>query len=95
MERKTVASARPELKTPSHVLGIQVSMETTKPANTTYHKMRMIRSMLGALDATAVGGGGGSMVAKGSRLESSARMPGRKSRAPTSTKKGSEGSTAE
>ena len=52
-------------------------METQKPAKSTHHRTRMIRSMLGARVVAAIGGGGGSIVASGSRLASRSRMPGR------------------
>ena len=50
--------------------------------------------MLGARVVAAIGGGGGSIVAMGSRLASRLRMPGRKSKAPTRTRNGSDGTTA-
>ena len=93
-ERRTVERARPELKTPAQVIGIQVSMETQKPANSAHHPTRMMRSMLGALVVAAIGGGGGSMVARGSRLVSRSRMPGSSRSAATMTRNGSAGTTA-
>jgi hypothetical protein len=95
MESSTVERASPALKTPSQVVGIHVSIETQNAARSTHHALRMIRSILGVLDMAAVGGGGGSMVARGSRLRSSVRIPGRTSRAATRKKNGSAGSTAE
>src|SRR4029077_19581898 len=94
-DRRTVERASPELNTPSHVLGIHVSMETTKTASTAHQSRRMIRSMPGAREAAATGGGGGSIVAKGSRFTSKDRMPGRIRSAATKTKNGSDGRTAE
>src|ERR1700684_2935627 len=95
MESNTVESASPALKAASQVVGTQVSMETQKSARRTHQALRMIRSIWGAREAAAVGGGGGSMVERGSRLRSSVRMPGRINRAATRTKNGSPGSTAE
>ena len=50
--------------------------------------------MLGAHVVAAMGSGGGSMVARGSRLESRLRRPGKISRAAAMAKNGSEGTTA-
>ncbi len=69
-------------------------MDTQNPTKTSHHKGRMILSMVGARLAAAIGGGGGSIVAKGSRLESRFRIPGRISRAATITTKGIDGTTA-
>ena len=93
-ERQMIDRVRPLLKTVSQVAGIQVSMETMKPANRTYHNVRMMRSMVGARVEAAMGCGGGSIVARGSRLESRLRSPGRMSRAAAMAKNGSEGTTA-
>ena len=95
IESSTVARAMPELKTASQVLGIQVSMDTAKPARITHHRRRIHLSMVGTREDDAAGGGGGSMVARGSLLRSSSRIPGRMSNAATSTKNGSPGITAE
>ena len=57
--------------------------------------IRMRRSICGVLDLAAVGGGGGSMVARGSLLRSSVRIPGRMRRAATRKKNGSAGITEE
>jgi hypothetical protein len=57
MESSTVESASPALKAASQVVGIQVSMETQKSARRTHQARRMIRSICGALEAAAVGGG--------------------------------------
>src|SRR5579859_2832803 len=76
------------------VFGIQVSIETQKAANTNHHSGRMMRSMLGARVIAAIGGGGGSIVASGSRLESMLRMPGRISNAATMARNGIDGTTA-
>jgi hypothetical protein len=54
----------------------------------------MMRSIVGARLAAAIGGGGGSMVDSGSRFESKVRIPGRTSRATTMATKGIEGTTA-
>ena len=69
-------------------------MDTQNPAKTSHHKGRMILSIVGARLAAAIGGGGGSIVAKGSRLESRFRIPGRISRAATITTNGIDGTTA-
>src|ERR1700722_12265555 len=95
MKSNTVESASPPLKAASQVEGIQVSMETQKSARRTHQAVRIIRSICGALEAAAVGGGGGSTVERGSRLRSSVRMPRRINRAATRTKNGRAGSTAE
>ena len=94
IDNRTVENPNPRLKTPAQVFGIHVSMDTTKAISRAYQRGRMIRFMLGARAATAVGGGGGSTVARGSRLWSRARMPGSTSNAPTNTKNGSEGTMA-
>src|SRR5580692_1069445 len=85
---------RPLLKTVSQVIGIQVSMETMNAARTTHHAVLMMRSMLGARALAAMGTGGGSMVASGSRLASRLRSPGRMSRAAAMAKNGMDGTTA-
>ena len=74
--------------------GIHVSMDTQKAAKRTHQRTRMIRFMLGARVVAAIGGGGGSMVARGSRLASRLRIPGRMSSAATRAKNGSDGTTA-
>ena len=51
------------MNTFSHVLGIQVSMETMKAASSTYQRTRMIRSIWGARTVAVVGGAGGSIEA--------------------------------
>ena len=97
MDRSTIESVRPLLNTVAHAgnaLGSQVSMDTQKAANTTHHNTRMMRSICGARAEAAIGGGGGSMVAIGSRLASSWRIPGRKSSAPTKKMNGSDGMMA-
>ena len=76
MESRTIDRVRPLLKTVSHESGIQVSMDTKNTANRIHQRTRMIRFMLGARAEAAMGGGGGSIVARGSRLASSARIPG-------------------
>ena len=76
------------------MIGIQVNMDTQKAAKRIHHRIRMIRSMLGARAVAAIGGGGGSIVAMGSRLASRLRMPGRKSNAATKNRNGSDGTTA-
>ncbi len=95
MESRTIEYVSPLLKTVSHESGIQVSMDTKKTANRIHQSTRMIRFMLGARAEAAMGGGGGSIVARGSRLASSARIPGRKSSATTKKMKGSEGRIVE
>ena len=85
---------KPLLKTFSQTELIQVSMETQNAANSTHQAVRMMRSMLGARALAAMGSGGGSMVASGSRLASRLRIPGRMSRAAAMAKNGSEGTTA-
>src|SRR5271154_1274012 len=94
IERSTIERARPVLKTPTQTELIQVSIDTQKAARTTHHAMRMIRSMRGARAAAAMGSGGGSMVASGSRLESRSRNPGRISSAAAMAKNGSDGTMA-
>ena len=93
-ERRMIERVRPLLNTVSQVTGIQVSMETQKAANRTHHAVLMMRSMLGARVVAAIGSGGGSMVARGSRLASRLRIPGRMSRAAAMAKNGREGTTA-
>ncbi len=93
-ESRMIERVSPLLKTVSHVIGIQVSMETMNAAKRTHHRVRMMRSMLGALAVAAIGGGGGSIVASGSRLESRLRIPGRKRRAAAIRRNGSAGRTA-
>ena len=93
-ERQMIDRVRPLLKTVSQVTGIQVSMDTMNAARTTHHNVRMMRSMLGARALAAMGTGGGSMVASGSRLESRLRSPGRMSRAAAMAKNGMDGTTA-
>ena len=83
---------RPLLKTFSHVTGIQVSMETQNAARSTHHPVRMIRVHGGRFVlAAAIGTGGGSMVARGSRLESRLRNPGRINKAAAMAKNGERG----
>ena len=94
MESRMIERVRPLLKTPSQVIGIHVSMETQKAARSTHQSVRMMRSMLGARVVAAMGTGGGSMVARGSRLESRLRSPGRMSRAAAMAKNGMDGTTA-
>src|SRR5580698_5067086 len=94
-DSNTTDRARPWLKTPAQVIGIQVSIETKKATNNSHHAVRMMRSIFGTRIVAAMGGGGGSTVANGSRLESSERMPGRKISAPPITRKGNAGTTAE
>ncbi len=84
----------PLLKTVVHGACNHVSIDTQKPANTSHQSGRMMRSMVGARLAAAIGGGGGSMFARGSRLESRLRIPGRMSRAATIAKNGIDGTTA-
>ena len=69
-------------------------MDTQNPAKTSHHRGRMILSMVGARLAAAIGGGGGSIVARGSRLESRSRIPGRIRSAATITMNGMDGTTA-
>ena len=95
MESSTVDKASPALKTPSQVVGIHVSMETQNTASSTHQPVRIRRSICGVLDLAAVGGGGGSMVERGSLLRSSVRIPGRMRSAATRKKNGSAGMTAE
>ena len=94
MESRTIDRVRPLLKTVVHASGIQVSMDTQKPANRIHQSTRMMRFMLGARACAAMGGGGGSIVANGSRLASSARIPGKNSRAATKKRKGKDGMMA-
>ena len=54
----------------------------------------MMRSMLGARALAAMGTGGGSTVASGSRLMSRLRRPGKISKAAAMAKNGSDGTTA-
>ncbi len=95
IERKIVEKAIPELKTFSHVFGIQVSIDTTNAPSSTYHATRMTRSISGARSLATAGGGGGSTEASGSLVWSSLRSPGTKTSASTKTTKGSEVKTAD
>ena len=56
MDRKITEKASPALNTFSHVLGIQVSMDTMNAASSTYQRTRMIRSIWGARTEAVVGG---------------------------------------
>src|SRR5271170_4852263 len=94
IESRMIERVRPLLKTPSQVIGIQVSMETQNTASSTHQLVRMMRSMLGARVVAAIGTGGGSMVASGSRLASRLRIPGSMSRAAAMAKNGMDGTTA-
>ncbi len=96
MESSTIESVKPVVEhARPRRSGIQVSMDTKKPAKTIHHSAPddPVHGRAPGV-AAAMGGGGGSMVASGSRLESRLRMPGRISRAATMTKNGSDGTTA-
>ena len=90
--QQTIERARPLLKTASQVTGIQVSMETQNAAKSTHHAVRMMRSMLGApvrWRRSAAAADRWWPAGPGSSRGSA--CPGRKSRAATMTKNGSDG----
>src|SRR5580658_7646190 len=94
IDSRTIESVMPLLKTVVQASGIQVNIDMQKPAKITHHSGRMISSIVGARLADAIAGGGGSIVARGSRLESRFRIPGRMSSAATMIANGIDGTTA-
>ena len=97
IDSSTIDRVMPLLNTvvqAGNVPGIHVNIDTQKAAKSAHHRTRMMRSMVGARVLAAMGGGGGSTVASGSRLESRLRIPGRMRSAAAITTNGMDGTTA-
>src|ERR1700683_5758945 len=80
IDSNTIDKVMPLLNTvvqPGNVPGIHVSIDTKNAAKSAHHRTRMIRSIVGARALAAMGGGGGSIVARGARLAARVRIPGR------------------
>src|ERR1700683_3684843 len=97
IDSNTIDKVMPLLNTvvqPGNVPGIHVSIDTKNAAKSAHHRTRMIRSIVGARALAAMGGGGGSIVARGSRLAARLRIPGRSSSAAMMMTNGNAGTTA-